>query len=205
VKRSTYLAGSLAALALAGCSSTHGEQRSSPAPSVRSTTAVTSTPASSAAPVPATSAATAASALPATTPTTARCHTASLRAGPLTAVPNPPPVAYRIPLTNTGVSACTIYGWPGVSFRDAAGADVADATRTGTNPQTQTLAAGASATFVLVLTNPAGGNGCVAPVPTTAHFVITPPDETASLPVDLPGSDPICHPYVYPVGTTAPN
>lgn len=201
----------LAALLITGCSS-RGQLRPAPS-SGATTTATTTTTASSAAPsgpvstvhtTPASPTRTAAVSTtpPPATPTVTRCHTRGLRGGMISSILNTTPVAYRIPLINIISTPCVMFGWPGTSFRDTAGHDLADAARTGAAPHHVTLRAGAAVDVTLFVSNPAGGNGCVPTPPTTARLLLTPPDETAPLMLTLPHPQYACHPSVYPVGAT---
>lgn len=120
----------------------------------------------------------------------------------ISSILNTTPVAYRIPLINITSTPCVMFGWPGISFRDATGRDLADAARAGPAPARVTLPDGAAVEVTLFVSNPAGGNGCVPTPPTTARFLLTPPEETAPLTLTLPHPQYACHPSVYPVGAT---
>ncbi|MCK9875282.1 DUF4232 domain-containing protein [Frankia sp. Ag45/Mut15] len=68
----------------------------------------------------------------------------------------------RLVLTNTGTVTCALRGFPGVSYLDAAGAQVgAAATRTGAAATTVSLAPGGSASAVLRIVHPGIQEGCL--------------------------------------------
>lgn len=91
-------------------------------------------------------------------------------------------VYWNVTFTNTGTVACTLTGYPGVSFADGAGAQVgepADREPSGTGAVAVRLAPGGSASAPLRVTNTGVIDGCT-PV-TASSVVIYPPDQTASL------------------------
>lgn len=98
-------------------------------------------------------------------------------------------VYWDVTLTNTGAAACTLSGYPGVSFTDASGARLGEpAERDGGQASPVELAPGEPATAPLRVTNPDLIAGCT-PV-TSASVVIYPPDQTESL--TTPGELKVC-------------
>ena len=114
--------------------------------------------------------------------------------------------------TNTGQSACTLTGYPGVAALDAQGAQVAQAVRTPsgylgglatgtTTPPTVVLAPGqAASAMVEGIDNPQNG---ATSCPSYPAFLVTPPNLTQSVTLGLtsspafPGCSPIqVHPVV---------
>jgi hypothetical protein len=113
--------------------------------------------------------------------TTTRCHTAELRAR----IGRPSPGAgqrnFPIVLTNTGERTCTLYGYPGAAFVDAAGKQLGpDPKRSADTPMTVRLTPGRSAWAGLTFASPEI-SGARTAVP-NALFV-TPPDERDPLKV----------------------
>jgi len=172
------LAGPLVALlaavgVLAGCGST-------PAPAARPTVTVTVTapPPSAASPVPSSPAATP---RPTPTPTGApACATPALAVslGPGNGAAGS--IYYPIEFTNASSVACTLYGYPGVSFVTASGAQAgAAATEDPAYPRAlATLAAGTTAHAELRVTN-AANYPAAACQPVTVHRLrVYPPGET---------------------------
>ncbi|MGW8698967.1 DUF4232 domain-containing protein [Streptomyces eurythermus] len=115
-----------------------------------------------------------------------RCHTSDLGVSVGTNRPGAGQSSFALVVTNSSRRTCTVHGFPGVAFVDAAGATVTPAPEraTGEEPRTVTLAPGASAWSGLTYTNPAL-TGVTTVVP--AGLRVTPPDETASLPVRWTG------------------
>jgi hypothetical protein len=95
-----------------------------------------------------------------------------------------------IEFTNTSSASCTLYGYPGVSMRDAKSALIgAPAARNATStPGVVTLAPGdsASATFKMTDTTVYPAAKC-KPV-TSTYLMIYPPDQTASIELSFKGS-----------------
>ena len=181
------LAGPLVALlaaagVLAGCGST-------PAPAARPTVTVTVTapPPSTASPGPSSPTPTA-TPTPAPTPTPTgppACATPALavRLGPDNGAAGS--IYYPIEFTNASSAACTLYGYPGVSFVTASGAQAgAAAAEDPTYPRALvTLAPGTTAHAELRVTN-AANYPAAACQPVTVHRLrVYPPGETR--PVDL--------------------
>jgi hypothetical protein len=158
---------------LAGCGST-------PAPAARPTVTVTVTapPPSTASPVPSSPTATPS---PTPTPTGApACATSALavRLGPGNGAAGS--IYYPIEFTNASSVACTVYGYPGVSFVTASGAQAgAAAAEDATYPRALvTLAPGTTARAELRVTN-AANYPASACQPVTVHRLrVYPPGET---------------------------
>ncbi|MCN9240503.1 DUF4232 domain-containing protein [Streptomyces sp. RY43-2] len=114
-----------------------------------------------------------------------RCHTSELRAA---VGPNNPGAGqenFPLVLTNRSQRTCTINGYPGAAFVDAAGKQVgSDPKRASNGPTKITLAPGASAWAGLTFSNPEVSGARTA---TPAAILITPPDEKASLKVAWKG------------------
>ncbi len=106
-------------------------------------------------------------------------------------------------LTNTGASACTIFGYPGVSFLNSGGTTLGVATRSSTVPSTITVAPGQPASFVVHTSNIGIDAGCAAATQTTATLLVYPPNQTVALRVAT--TQAACLPVVGPVqlGTQA--
>jgi hypothetical protein len=97
-------------------------------------------------------------------------------------------------LVNKGSSTCRLVGYPGVAGLDADGSQVTQARRTpsgylgglsdpGAAPPTVDLAPGASASALVEGTNVPSGNATSCPV--YHGLLVTPPDETHSVRVDV--------------------
>lgn len=164
-----------AAGVLAGCGST-------PAPTAQPTVTVTVTapPPSTASPVPSSPAATP-TPTPTPTPTGApACATSALTVwlGPGNGAAGS--IYYPVEFTNASSVACTLYGYPGVSFVTASGAQAgAAATEDPTYPRALvTLAPGTAAHAALRVTN-AANYPAAACQPVTVHRLrVYPPGET---------------------------
>ncbi|WP_391530124.1 DUF4232 domain-containing protein [Candidatus Frankia nodulisporulans] len=172
--------GALAVGALAGCASDAGPAATTVAPAG-------GPPAVSTSPPPATATA-AASTAPATNPTAPVSNATAPAPGsgssgicPASAlslrVADPEGAAgstyERLVLTNTGTVTCALRGFPGVSYLDAAGAQVgAAATRTGAAATTVSLAPGGSASAVLRIVHPGIQEGCLDAGQITAVTVL---------------------------------
>ncbi|MEU3414703.1 DUF4232 domain-containing protein [Streptomyces sp. NPDC006658] len=183
---------------LAGCTdrSTDGTAQDGPSGPGPSAPARTAGPAPSAggpsgareaAPTPSPGAGTASprSAAPATT---GRCHTAGLRASIGADHPGAGQAAFAIVLTNVSRDTCTVSGFPGLAFVNNAGEAVTpDPERaTGEKRQTVTLAPGADAWSAMTYARPAS-TGVTTVTPATV--LVTPPDETAPIPVRWTGGE----------------
>jgi Protein of unknown function (DUF4232) len=91
-------------------------------------------------------------------------------------------IGLRIVFTNASTSACTMYGYPGVSFRTAAGAQINDpATRAGGPPATVRLAAHGTAHADLLLVNVANYPPDICKPVQAAGVTVYPPDETTAI------------------------
>ena len=97
-----------------------------------------------------------------------------------------------IDFTNTSSAACTLYGYPGVSLRGAHLAQIgAAATRNATPaPSLVTLAAGATASATLRMTDPAVYPAAECDPVTPAYLQVYPPNQTRA--VELPFSGQTC-------------
>ncbi|GLW08063.1 lipoprotein [Microtetraspora sp. NBRC 13810] len=113
------------------------------------------------------------------TPAGRRCHTPELA---LSIGPNDPGAGqrnYPIVLTNTSSRTCTVYGYPGTGFVDAAGRSLTpDPERVPGRPRTVTLEPGDTAWAGLSFTNP---DISEARAVTPETLLVTPPDETTQL------------------------
>jgi hypothetical protein len=89
--------------------------------------------------------------------------------------------------TNTATAPCTIGGFPGVAGTNASGAQIAQAARSGSSKGTVTLAPGASASSLVTGVDVPSGTETTCP--TFAGLLVTPPNDTSSVPValQLPG------------------
>ncbi|MFG2269815.1 DUF4232 domain-containing protein [Streptomyces chartreusis] len=110
-----------------------------------------------------------------------RCHTSQLRAS----IGRPSPGAgqrnFPIVLTNTGDHTCTVRGYPGAAFVDAAGKQLGpDPKRSPDTPTTVTLTPGGSAWAGLTFASPEI-SGARTALPKS--LLVTPPDERDSLKV----------------------
>ncbi|MFE0631817.1 DUF4232 domain-containing protein [Streptomyces sp. NPDC058864] len=117
-----------------------------------------------------------------------RCHTSDLSASIGRNDPGAGQENFPIVLTNRSGRTCTVRGFPGVAFVNAAGEQVTvDPERaTGQSPRRVSLAPGASAWSAMSFSNPAiTGVTTVTP----AAVMVTPPDETASLKVPWTGGE----------------
>lgn len=110
--------------------------------------------------------------------------------------------------TNTSGAACTLYGYPGVAGLNAAGKQIAQAKRTlngylgsGYQVRTVRVPAGGRASALVEATSVPSGNATSCP--TYTALLVTPPNTTKSMKVDvkLPGCGGLeVHPVV--PGTT---
>ena len=95
-----------------------------------------------------------------------------------------------VTITNTGSAACTIQGWPGVSFVGGGnGAQIgpgANLDRQTPHP-TVTLSPGAAAHFVLHVTRPGDGSNASCAPRSADGLRVIPPGSTRSLFVEAPG------------------
>ncbi|MEV5388424.1 DUF4232 domain-containing protein [Streptomyces sp. NPDC052721] len=119
-------------------------------------------------------------------PAPKRCRTSDLKAS---LGPNHPGAGqenFALVLTNRSPRTCSLYGFPGVAFVDAAGEAVTPDPERATDQRRQrvTLAPGAAAWSALSYTDPAvTGVTTVTP----RALLVTPPDETTSLSVRWTG------------------
>jgi len=98
---------------------------------------------------------------------------------------------YGLTFRNTGTAACTLYGYPGVSFLGASGQQIGDpAQRQGGTPTTVTLAAGGSAYASVVVTDP-GIPPCSGSTAAT-QLRVYPPGETQAAVVTAPSGLLVC-------------
>jgi hypothetical protein len=97
-----------------------------------------------------------------------------------------------IDFTNTTSAPCTLYGYPGVSLRDAHLTQIgAAATRNATPaPSLVTLAAGATASATLRMTDPTVYPTAECDPVTSAYLQVYPPNQTQA--VELPFSGQTC-------------
>ncbi|MFD8521326.1 DUF4232 domain-containing protein [Streptomyces capillispiralis] len=110
-----------------------------------------------------------------------RCRTAELSAAVGRMDPGAGQRNFPVVLTNVSSRTCTLYGYPGAAFVDAAGGQLGrDPKRTPGDPATVTLAPGGSAWAGLRYASP-GVSG--ARTATPAALLVTPPDERDSLEV----------------------
>jgi uncharacterized protein DUF4232 len=110
-----------------------------------------------------------------------RCHTSQLRAS----IGRPSPGAgqrnFPIVLTNTGGHTCSVRGYPGAAFVDAAGKQLGpDPKRSPDSPTTVTLTPGSSAWAGLTFASPEI-SGARTALPQA--LLVTPPDERDPLKV----------------------
>jgi hypothetical protein len=117
-----------------------------------------------------------------------RCRTAQLRASVGRNDPGAGQANFPVVLTNTSARDCTVRGYPGAAFLDAAGRQLgADPRREpGDPPVTVTLAPGDSAWAGLTFSRPEV-SGARAATPTT--LLVTPPDERQPLKVAWTGGE----------------
>jgi hypothetical protein len=171
------------AAAVAGCASSPSSSGSTTTPAAPASSAATS--ATSAASAPATGSASSGAANPNVTAGGApACATASLKATVGIAQGAAGSVYQVIDFTNIGGSACTLYGYPGVSLVTGTPPKQigAAATRSSTTPATLvTLAAGATANALVRITVAQNyPTATCDPVATTA-LQIYPPNQTAPI------------------------
>ncbi|WP_194266077.1 DUF4232 domain-containing protein [Arthrobacter yangruifuii] len=188
----------LSGSALAGCGSRDTEDAAASSSPVSPSASAGESSAAPASAAPTTSPEASPEAAPATSPAAtdggapapAAC-TADMLSGSVETVPGGAAAdgIYRaLVLTNTsaGVS-CTVSGYPGVSYLDAAGQQVgAPAVRTGGEALPVTLAPGQSAAAELQESVAQKYGDCQ--VQATASLLVYPPEDTASLTVDHPST-----------------
>ncbi|MFR9799340.1 DUF4232 domain-containing protein [Streptomyces sp. MS06] len=111
-----------------------------------------------------------------------RCHTSELRASVGREDRGAGQENFPVVLTNTSARTCTLHGFPGAAFVDAAGQQLGpDPHRAaGSSPTTVTLAPGASAWAGLTFSNPEISGAATG---TPASLLVTPPDERDPLTV----------------------
>ncbi|MEU1055769.1 DUF4232 domain-containing protein [Streptomyces sp. NPDC005876] len=110
-----------------------------------------------------------------------RCHTSALRASVGRMDPGAGQRNFPVVLTNTSSRTCTLYGYPGLAFTDAAGRQLGpDPKRTAASPETVRLTPGASAWAALSFASPEISGARTAD---PATLLVTPPDERDSLKV----------------------
>ncbi|CAM5306898.1 DUF4232 domain-containing protein [Streptomyces fumanus] len=110
-----------------------------------------------------------------------RCHTSALRASVGRMDPGAGQRNFPVVLTNISSHTCTLYGYPGLAFTDAAGRQLGpDPKRTPASPETVRLVPGASAWAALSFADP-GISGARTADPAT--LLVTPPDERHPLKV----------------------
>jgi len=108
-----------------------------------------------------------------------RCHTSELRASLGSDNPGAGQEHYPMVLTNTSGRTCTVAGYPGAAFTDAAGRQLGpDPARTAGRATPLILAPGQSAWSGLSFTNPEV-SGATSAKPT--WLLVTPPNERDSL------------------------
>jgi hypothetical protein len=144
-----------------------------------------------------------------TTASSTRCHTSDLN---ITVGSNDPGAGqenFPIVITNTSPGTCTVRGYPGAAFVNAAGTQLGpDPQReTGTTAQTVTLKSGQSAWAGLTFSSPEISGAKTA---TPASLLVTPPDEKDSLkvawkggPVPVSGNSSTVRLNVFSAGTGA--
>jgi Protein of unknown function (DUF4232) len=118
---------------------------------------------------------------------------------------------YGLTFKNTGAAACTMYGYPGVSFLNSSGNQIGAAAQQEGGPRvTVTLAAGGNAYASIAVTDP-GIPPCAGPG-TAAQVRVYPPGETQAAliaaPPDLlvctsPNTSAYTSSFVTPVSSTA--
>jgi hypothetical protein len=186
VRRTALLASSVAMLGLlAGCGDGDG---TASAPSTESGTAAsatgTATPSDSGTGSGVPTDAVSNSLTPSASPSPAggtRCHTSELSASVGRNDPGAGQENFPVVLTNESSRTCTLHGYPGTAFVDAAGKQLGpDPKRSATEPETVKLAPGQSAWAGLSFSNPeVSGAGTATP----AALLVTPPDEEDPLKV----------------------
>ncbi len=113
-----------------------------------------------------------------------RCHTSQLQARVVASEGAAGTIHLTVALVNTSKAACTIQGYPGVAFQDAAGHSfIDDPVRDPALPPGATLGVvrvqpGQSGQFVLSFNDVERGS---APCSTATRVIVTPPDETDPL------------------------
>ncbi|MGX4687958.1 DUF4232 domain-containing protein [Streptomyces sp. JNUCC 63] len=116
-----------------------------------------------------------------TTATSTRCHTSELKASVGRNDPGAGQENFPVVLTNASGRTCTVRGYPGAAFVDAAGRQLGpDPKRSPGTPTPVTLRPGRSAWAGLTFSNP-GVSG--ARTATPAALIVTPPDERDHLTV----------------------
>ncbi|MEU8934029.1 DUF4232 domain-containing protein [Streptomyces sp. NPDC048409] len=115
-----------------------------------------------------------------------RCHTSELSASVGGNDPGAGQENFPIVFTNTSGRTCTVRGFPGAAFVDAAGGQLGpDPSReSGSTPATVTLKPGGSAWAGLTFSNPEISGAKTA---TPAALKVTPPDERDALKVTWKG------------------
>ncbi|GAA1416656.1 DUF4232 domain-containing protein [Streptomyces thermospinosisporus] len=161
---------------------------SSPPPAVPSDTVAASVRSAARSPAtgtaersePAEASRSAASSAPATSlPSASRCRTSELSASIGRMDPGAGQRNFPVVLTNGSSRTCTVYGYPGAAFVDAAGRQLGpDPVRTPGEPRRVTLAPGESAWAGLRYSSP-GISGARTARP--AALLVTPPDEREPL------------------------
>ncbi|MET7378044.1 DUF4232 domain-containing protein [Streptomyces sp. NPDC005526] len=121
----------------------------------------------------------------ATAAASTRCHTSELRASVGRNNPGAGQENFPIVLTNASGRTCTLHGYPGAAFVDAAGRQLGpDPKRSEGSPTTVTLKPGRSAWAGLSFSNPEISGARTA---TPAALIVTPPDERDHLTVTWTG------------------
>nr|BFD81113.1 DUF4232 domain-containing protein [Streptomyces sp. Xyl84] len=116
-----------------------------------------------------------------TTARSTRCHTSQLRATVGRGDPGAGQENFPLVLTNTSGRTCTVHGYPGAAFVDAAGRQLGpDPRRETGSPATVTLRPGQSAWAGLTFSNPEVSEAKTA---SPAALIVTPPDERDHLTV----------------------
>ncbi|MFJ8542327.1 DUF4232 domain-containing protein [Streptomyces sp. NPDC093586] len=117
-----------------------------------------------------------------------RCHTSELRASVGTGHPGAGQSNFAVVVTNGSRRTCTVHGFPGVAFVNGEGEAVTPDPERATDQEqrTVTLAPGASAWSAMTYTDPAI-TGVTTVTPTALR--LTPPDETAWIPVRWTGGE----------------
>jgi hypothetical protein len=96
---------------------------------------------------------------------------------------------YQLQFTNLSGSTCTLFGYPGVSAVSLTGTQIGSAAgRSGTTPQTVTLANGASTHALLMITNTGLFQPSMCHQVTAAGLKIYPPNQTQPRTVPFPFS-----------------